>query len=130
MRFCEKIWSLYLGKFGLTGDEYPGIGRDLALAFPMSFAVLVLIIYPSESHPSGRFRYAAAISLIVLIAGLLLAKRKAIVIGSIAAVVGFRGLIAVAQGLWQGLIVAGVATVVVIFCFRSSTSYRDDRTSR
>src|SRR5215467_4037506 len=120
MRFWEKIWKLYLGKFGLTGDEYPGIGRDMALAIPMAFAVLVLVVYPSESHPSDRLKYAGAVSLVVLIIGLLLARRKAIVVGSIAAIVGFRGLIAVAQGRWQGLIITGIAAVVFIFCIRSS----------
>jgi hypothetical protein len=120
MRFWEKIWKLYLAKFGLTGDEYPGIGRDMALAIPMAFAVLVLVVYPSESHPSDRLKYAAVVSLVVLIAGLLLVRRRAIVVGSIAAIVGFRGLIAVAQGLWQGLIIAGIAAVVFIFCIRSS----------
>ena len=120
MRFWEKIWKLYLGKFGLTGDEYPGIGRDIALAIPMAFAGLVLVGYPTESHPSDRLKYAAAVSLVVLIIGLLLARRKAIVVGSIAAFVGFRGLVAVALGLWQGLIIAGIAAVVFIFCIRSS----------
>ncbi|PYU53450.1 MAG: hypothetical protein DMG48_01495 [Acidobacteria bacterium] len=120
MRFGEKIWRLYLGKFGLTGDEYQGIGLDMALAIPMTLAVLVLVVYPSESHPSDRLKYAAIVSLVVLIAGLLLAKRKAIVVGSIAAIVGFRGLIAIAQGLWQGLIIVGIAALVFILCTRSS----------
>jgi hypothetical protein len=130
MRFLENLWRLYLGKFGLTGDEYPGIDRDMALAIPMGFAVLVLIVYPSESHPTERLKYAAVISLVVLIAGLLLARRKVIVVGGIAAIVGFRGLIGVAQGLWQGLIIAGIATVAVIFCIRSSTTDKDGRRSR
>ena len=120
MRFFEDIWKLFLGKFGLTGDEYPGIGRDIALGIPMTFAVLVLIVYPSEGHPSERLKYAAAISLAILIAGLVLAKRRTVVVAGIAALVGFRGLIAVAQGLWQGLIIAGIAAVIFIFCIRSS----------
>ncbi len=104
-----------LGIIGLTGDEYPGIGRDIALGIPMGFAALVLIVYPTESHPSGRLKYAAAISLVVLIAGLLLVKRRSVVVGGIAGFVALRGLIAIAQGVWQGLIIAGLATVVVIF---------------
>jgi len=107
-----KIWS--------HGNEYQGIGRDIALAIPMGFAALVLIVYPSESHPSERLKYAAVISLLVLIGGLVLAKRRLIVVGCIAAIVGFKGLIAVAQGVWQGLIIAGVAIVVAVFCLRSS----------
>jgi hypothetical protein len=120
MQFLGKVWKLYLGRFGLTGNEYQGIGRDIALAIPMGFAALVLIVYPSESHPSERLKYAAVISLLVLIGGLVLAKRRLIVVGCIAAIVGFKGLIAVAQGVWQGLIIAGVAIVVAVFCLRSS----------
>src|SRR5260370_15256865 len=120
MRFYEKIWKLFLERFGLTGHEYAGIGRDIALGIPMAFAALVLIVYPSESHPSERLKYAAAISLAVLIGGLLLAKRRTVVLAGIAACVAFRGLIAIAQGLWQGLIIAGIAAVVFIFCIRSS----------
>ncbi|SRR5713226_2506410 len=130
MRFREKLRRLLLGIIGLTGDEYPGIGRDLALAIPMAFAALVLIVYPTESHPSERLKYAAIISLAVLIAGILLAKRRLIVIAIIAGYAGLRGLIAVAQGLWQGLIITGIATVVVIFCIRSSTTDKAGRTSR
>ena len=130
MRFFQKLWRLYLGKFGLTGDEYPGISRDIALAIPLGLAALVLIVYPSENHPSERLKYAAVISLVVLLAGLLLAKRRLNVIGGIAAIVGFRGLIAAAQGLWQGLIIAGIATVAVFVCIRSSTTGKDGRTSR
>jgi hypothetical protein len=125
MRFFEEIRKFFLGKFGLTGDEYPGIGRDIALGIPMVFAALVLIVYPSEGHPSERLKYAAAISLAMLIMGLLLAKRKTVVIAGIAAFVGFRGLIAVAQGLWQGLIIAGIAAVVFIICIRNSPADHD-----
>jgi hypothetical protein len=125
MRFFQKLWRVYLGKFGLTGDEYPGISRDIALAIPLGLAALVLIVYPSESHPSERLKYAAVISLVVLLAGLILAKRRLIVIGGIAAIVGFRGLVAAAQGLWQGLIIAGIAIVALIFCIRSSTTNKN-----
>jgi hypothetical protein len=130
MRFFQKLWKLYLGKFGLTGDEYPGISRDIALAIPLGLATLVLVVYPSESHPSERLKYAAVISLVVLIAGLLLAKRRLIVIGGIATIVGFRGLVAAAQGLWQGLVIAGIATVAVVLCIQSSHADKGGRTSR
>jgi hypothetical protein len=130
MPFWEKMWRLYLGKFGLTGDEYPGIGRDIGLAISIGFAVLVLLVYPSESHPSERLKYAAGISLVVLIAGLFLAKRKGIVVGSAAAIVGFRGLIAVAQGVWQGAVVGGISIAIVIFCIRRSPTDEDGRTGR
>lgn len=104
----------------MTGYEYPGVGRDVVLSVPMAFAALILIVYPAESHPSERLRYAAASSLVVLIAGLVLARRKFIVIGSVAAIVGFRGLIAAAFGLWQGLLIAVGALAVVVFCARNS----------
>jgi len=120
MRILEKISQLLLGIIGLTGHEYPGVGRDAALAIPMGFAALVVIVYPSEGHPSERLKWAAILSLCILIVGLLLAKRRAILVAGIAAFVGFRGLIAVAQGLWQGLIIAGIAAVVFILCIRSS----------
>jgi hypothetical protein len=118
--FWGKLSRMLLGIIGLTGHEYPGVGRDAALAIPMGFAALVLIVYPTESHPSERLRYAAVISLVILVVGLLLAQRKLIVIAGIAGFVALRGLIAVAQGVWQGLIIAGIAAVVVVFCIRSS----------
>lgn len=131
MSFFQKLWKLYLGKFGLTGDEYPGIGRDIALAISMGLATIVLVVYPSEGHPSERLKYAAVISIIVLITGLLLAKRRLIVIGGIAAIVGLRGLVAAVQGVWQGLIIAGVSAIALIYCIRSSTiNDKDARTSR
>ena len=91
----------------------------------MVFAVLVLIVYPSEAHPSERLKYAAAISLAILIGGVVLAKRRRVVIAGIAAFVGFRGLIAIAQGLWQGLIIASIAAVVFIICIRYSPTDHD-----
>ena len=127
MQFLQKLWRIYLGKFGLTGDEYPGIGRDIALAIPLGLATLVLVVYPSESYPPERLKYAAVISLVILAAGLLAAKRKLIVIGGIAAIVGLRGLVAAAQGLWQGFAIASIATVVAILCVKRSTPAKDTR---
>jgi hypothetical protein len=118
--FWQKLRESLFGLIGMTGYEYPGVGPDVVLSVPMAFAALILIVYPAESHPSERLRYAAASSLVVLIAGLVLARRKFIVIASVAAIVGFRGLIAAAFGLWQGLLIAVGALAVVVFCARNS----------
>jgi hypothetical protein len=86
----------------------------------MALAALILIVYPTEHHPTERLRYAAVVSTVVLIVGLILARRKLVVIGSVAAVVGFRGAVAAALGLWQGMVIAVVAFFVVVFCLRNS----------
>lgn len=75
----------------------------------------------SDRTPSSdRLRYAAVISGVVLIAGVILAKRKLVIIGAIAAIVGFRALIAAILGFWQGFPIAVAALFVFIFCARES----------
>jgi hypothetical protein len=106
--FWQKLRESLFGLIGMTGYEYPGVGPDVVLSVPMAFAALILIVYPAAS------------SLVVLIAGLVLARRKFIVIASVAAIVGFRGLIAAAFGLWQSLLIAVGALAVVVFCARNS----------
>ncbi len=115
MDFARKLKLLFLNMSGLTGDEYPGIARDILLGIPMAFAVLILLVYPSIDHPSERLKYSAIASLIVLIAGLILAKSKADVISGIAGFVVLRSIVAIVQGLvWQGLLVAGVSIAIIV----------------
>jgi hypothetical protein len=119
MRPSEKVSRLLLGIVGLTGDEYPGAGRDVALAIPLTFAACVLLVYSSETHPSVRLKYAAIISLVVMVGGLLLAKSRAVVISVIAGFIGLRGVIALTlNGLWQGLLLILGALLLIVVCRR------------
>jgi hypothetical protein len=43
-----------------------------------------------------------------------------VVIGAVAAIVGFRAAIAALLGLWQGALIAVVAFAVVVLCIRNS----------
>src|ERR1700759_2326151 len=100
MSFWQKLRELLLGLFAANSDEYPGARRDLALTVVMAFAALILIVYSTEHEASERLRHAAVVSGTILILGLILARRKLIVIGGIAAFVGFRALIAAVLGFW------------------------------
>lgn len=61
--------------------------------------------------------------------GIVLAQNGAgTLIAGIAGFVALRGVIAVAQGAWQGLIIAGIAIAVVIFCIRRSPIDKNGRT--
>lgn len=119
MRPSEKVSRLLLGIIGLTGKEYPGAGRDVALAIPIAFAACVLLAYTSEDHPSVRLKYAAIISLGVFMGGLVLAKSRAVMILIIAGFIGLRGFIALAlNGIWQGLLLILGAVLMIAVCRR------------
>jgi nitric oxide reductase large subunit len=106
---------------GLTGDEYAGIGRDILVSVCVAFATLILLVYPTERPPSERLKQAAIISLVVLVIGALIAKRRLNVVASVAAIVGFRGIFAVLRGgIWQGLLIMIIAFTVVLLCIRYS----------
>jgi hypothetical protein len=120
MSFWQRLREWLLGLLGFTGQEYRGAGRDVVLSVLMALATLILTIYPTEPNPSERLRHAAVISVVVLIVGLILARRKLNVLRAVAAIVGFRALVAAALGLWQGLLIAAAALIVLIFCVRNS----------
>jgi hypothetical protein len=120
MSFWQKLREWLLGLMGVGGEDYPGSGRDVVLTVLAGFAALILIVFPTVHEPPERLRYAAVASGVVLIAGFLLARRKLVVVGGIATIVGFRALIAAALGLWQGLVIAVLAFAVVIFCIRKA----------
>ena len=120
MSFWQKLREWPLGLISFGGNEYPGAGRDVVLAVLMGLAALVLIVYPTEHQPSERLRHAAVASAAVIVVGLILARRKLVVIGGVAAIVGFRAAIAALLGLWQGALIAVVACAVVVLCIRNS----------
>ena len=52
MSFWQKLRESLFGLIGMTGYEYPGVGRDVVLSVPMAFALLILIVYavgPTEA---------------------------------------------------------------------------------
>jgi hypothetical protein len=114
MTFWRKFLREVLGIFGLTGDEPPRMLIDGILGALGGFSAIVLIIYAYEKHPSARLHQAAIVSLIVLVAGILLAKNRWAVILCIVAFIGLRGFIAFTlYGYWPGLLFAAVAGAAV-----------------
>jgi len=123
MTFWRKFVREVLGIFGLTGDEPPRMLIDGFLGALGGFGAIVLLVFLSEKHPSERLRELAVVSLIVLIAGILLAKNRLGVILAIVAFVGLRGFVAFAlYGYWPGLLFAAVASAAVWLGIRFLTN--------
>jgi hypothetical protein len=124
MTFWRKFIREFLGIFGLTGDEPPRLVADIFLGVVSSFGAIVLLVFLSEKHPSQRLKEVAAVSLILLVAGILLAKNRLAVILAIVAFVGVRGFIAFAlYGYWLGLLLAVVAWTAVWLGIRFLQKY-------
>ena len=105
-----------LRELGYDEHESPRILLDIILGGAAGFACLFLIVFLFEKKPSPELRHNTTISAIVILAGILLAKNRLIVVLSIVAVVGFRGLVAaLLYGYWRALALTLLAGLIFYF---------------
>lgn len=82
--------------FGLPEDESPRVLVDIILGMLATAAVVILVVYASETNPSVRLRNCAIASAPIAVGAIVLSKHRIAVITGVVGFIALRVLIGLA----------------------------------